>query len=76
VFALHVFAGFAEEDAFGVYSRVLLSYFMAEGIVNGHSVFVASQDRDLDTMVNIRPLASSAFIYSLDVFYDLFISDF
>lgn len=33
-----------EEDAYSTYSSVMLKYFVAEGIINTHSVFVASQD--------------------------------
>ena len=31
-----------EEDCFGSYSRLLLKYFLAEGVMCGHSCFVAS----------------------------------
>ncbi|CAH1997106.1 unnamed protein product [Acanthoscelides obtectus] len=33
-----------EEDFHGCYSKVLLKYFLAEGIVSTHSTFIASQD--------------------------------
>lgn len=31
-----------EEDTFGSYSRLLLKYFLSEGVMCGHSLFVAS----------------------------------
>uniref|UniRef100_A0A8B9SC37 Elongator complex protein 4 n=1 Tax=Apteryx owenii TaxID=8824 RepID=A0A8B9SC37_APTOW len=31
-----------EEDKFGVYSNLLFKYFLAEGVVSGHELFVAS----------------------------------
>ncbi|XP_031780894.1 elongator complex protein 4 [Nasonia vitripennis] len=33
-----------EEDAYSTYAKVMYRYFIAEGIVNSHSLFVASQD--------------------------------
>ncbi|XP_077316998.1 elongator complex protein 4 isoform X1 [Lithobates pipiens] len=35
-----------EEDAYSTYSNLLLKYFVAEGIVNGHEMFVASASED------------------------------
>ena len=32
----------AEEDTYGSYSRLLLKYFLSEGVMCGHSLFVAS----------------------------------
>ncbi|XP_012255806.2 elongator complex protein 4 [Athalia rosae] len=32
-----------EEDMYGSYGRILLKYFMAEGVVSSHSLFLASQ---------------------------------
>lgn len=34
----------SEEDAYSTYAKVMYRYFIAEGVVNGHSLFVASQD--------------------------------
>ena len=31
-----------EEDTFGSYSRLLLKYFLSEGVMCGHALFVAS----------------------------------
>lgn len=33
-----------EEDMYGKYSRTMLKYFVAEGVVSKHSIFIASQD--------------------------------
>ncbi|NP_001088363.1 elongator complex protein 4 [Xenopus laevis] len=35
-----------EEDTYGTYSHLLLKYFLAEGVVSGHEVFVASANDD------------------------------
>ncbi|KAM4617967.1 elongator complex protein 4 isoform 2-T2 [Discoglossus pictus] len=35
-----------EEDTYGTYSQMLLKYFLAEGVVNGHEVFAASASED------------------------------
>ncbi|XP_067388172.1 elongator complex protein 4 isoform X1 [Emydura macquarii macquarii] len=35
-----------EEDKYGIYSNLLLKYFLAEGIVCGHKLFVASAKED------------------------------
>ncbi|XP_015522053.1 elongator complex protein 4 isoform X1 [Neodiprion lecontei] len=33
-----------EEDTYGSYGRIILKYFMAEGVVSSHQLLVASQD--------------------------------
>ncbi|XP_055625417.1 elongator complex protein 4 [Toxorhynchites rutilus septentrionalis] len=35
-----------EEDKYANYSRVLTKYFLSEGLVNGHSIFVSSWEED------------------------------
>jgi elongator complex protein 4 len=40
-----------EEDKYGTYAKLLIKYFLAEGIVSGHSVIAASQDYDCETLV-------------------------
>uniref|UniRef100_A0A7M4FVF8 Elongator complex protein 4 n=1 Tax=Crocodylus porosus TaxID=8502 RepID=A0A7M4FVF8_CROPO len=35
-----------EEDKYGIYSNLLFKYFLAEGIVSGHHLFVASAKED------------------------------
>ncbi|CAM5121091.1 unnamed protein product [Eretmochelys imbricata] len=35
-----------EEDKYGIYSNLLLKYFLAEGVVCGHNLFVASAKED------------------------------
>uniref|UniRef100_UPI00358F8723 elongator complex protein 4 isoform X2 n=1 Tax=Myxine glutinosa TaxID=7769 RepID=UPI00358F8723 len=44
-----------EEDAFGNYSRVLLKYFLAEGVVSHHGLFVASVDLHPDEIYQSLP---------------------
>lgn len=35
---------FAEEDSYGSYARQLSKYFLAEGVVSGHAIFLASAE--------------------------------
>ena len=42
---------FPEEDKYGTYAKLLFKYFLAEGIVSGHSLIVASQDSNCETLV-------------------------
>jgi hypothetical protein len=42
---------FSEEDKYGTYAKLLIKYFLAEGILSGHSLVVASQDYDCETLV-------------------------
>lgn len=43
-----------EEDCFGSYSRLLLKYFLAEGVMCGHSCFVASaSERPTDILQDL-----------------------
>ncbi|KAJ8911957.1 hypothetical protein NQ315_012768 [Exocentrus adspersus] len=44
-----------EEDFHGLYSKILLKYFLAEGIVTSHSTFVASQDTNPSSIVKELP---------------------
>jgi len=42
---------FSEEDTFGSYSRLLLKYFLSEGIMCAHALFLASaSERPEDTL--------------------------
>lgn len=52
-----------EEDKFGNYAKVLLKYFLAEGVIVGHEIFVASSNRtdekilkELPGPVNVDPV--------------------
>ncbi|KAF5294669.1 hypothetical protein FQA39_LY02801 [Lamprigera yunnana] len=44
-----------EEDQQGSYSKIILKYFLAEGIVNEHSTFIASQDTSVDNIMQELP---------------------
>ncbi|XP_063233195.1 elongator complex protein 4 [Bacillus rossius redtenbacheri] len=44
-----------EEDKYGHYARLLVKYFLAEGIVCGHSLLVASQDVSPQKLVSELP---------------------
>jgi elongator complex protein 4 len=43
---------FPEEDKYGTYAKLLLKYFLAEGIVSSHSLIVASQDSNCENLVS------------------------
>nr|CAD7447103.1 unnamed protein product [Timema bartmani] len=42
-----------EEDTFGIYAKLLLKYFLSEGVMCRHSLLVASQDSDPKKMVKL-----------------------
>lgn len=44
-----------EEDKYGTYAKLLVKYFLAEGIVCGHSLVVASQDLNCEALVHDLP---------------------
>ncbi|KAM9302381.1 elongator complex protein 4 [Gastrophryne carolinensis] len=44
-----------EEDAYSTYSNLLLKYFLVEGVVSGHEVFVASASEDPQTILKDLP---------------------
>ncbi|KAJ8667837.1 hypothetical protein QAD02_009500 [Eretmocerus hayati] len=44
-----------EEDAFGIYSKVVLKYFVAEGVVSEHGLHIASQDSKPSQIVSELP---------------------
>ena len=43
---------FLEEDIYGSHAKIMLDYFLAEGIVNDHSTLVASLDMNPYNIVN------------------------
>ncbi|KRT81227.1 hypothetical protein AMK59_5795 [Oryctes borbonicus] len=44
-----------EEDTYGTYARIVLKYFLAEGVVNEHAIFLASQEVDPKEIVAHLP---------------------
>ncbi|XP_014210542.1 elongator complex protein 4 [Copidosoma floridanum] len=44
-----------EEDAYNTYSKIMFKYFIAEGIVNNHSIFLASQDTKPSNILSDLP---------------------
>ncbi|XP_062868776.1 elongator complex protein 4 [Trichomycterus rosablanca] len=44
-----------EEDEFNSYSKVLLQYFLAEGVMNGHELYIASAQDHPDDMIQDLP---------------------
>ena len=45
---------FAEEDAYSTYSTFLVKYFLSEGIMSGHELFVSNGKEDPRKIVNVR----------------------
>ncbi|KAK5649780.1 hypothetical protein RI129_000809 [Pyrocoelia pectoralis] len=46
---------FIEEDEQCTYAKILLKYFLAEGVVSGHSTFIASQDTSTNSIMQELP---------------------
>ncbi|GLV31994.1 uncharacterized protein CBL_07753 [Carabus blaptoides fortunei] len=44
-----------EEDVTATYSKLILQYFLAEGVVSGHSAFVGSQEFNSSALINTLP---------------------
>ncbi|XP_022903953.2 elongator complex protein 4 [Onthophagus taurus] len=44
-----------EEDSQGLYARIVLKYFLAEGVVNKHRIFVASQEISSEKLIHQLP---------------------
>ncbi|XP_068117226.1 elongator complex protein 4 [Hyperolius riggenbachi] len=44
-----------EEDTYSTYSNLLLKYFLAEGVVSGHEVFIASASDNPQTLLKDLP---------------------
>lgn len=49
-----------EEDSFHIYSNLLLKYFIAEGVTNGHSLFLASGDVPPEKILQELPAPASS----------------
>lgn len=45
---------FTEEDKYGLYSNLLFKYFLAEGVVCGHDLFVASAKEHPDHILKVK----------------------
>lgn len=45
---------FTEEDTYGLYSNLLFKYFLAEGVVCGHDLFVASAKEHPDNILKVK----------------------
>ncbi|XP_052548426.1 elongator complex protein 4 isoform X4 [Tympanuchus pallidicinctus] len=56
-----------EEDKYGVYSSLLLKYFLAEGVVCGHDLFVASAQDPPANILKTSPTTSIKFGHYYDV---------
>lgn len=50
-----IFSYFTEEDTYGNYAKIMLNYFLAEGIVSSHELFVASQDTQPSQLISELP---------------------
>lgn len=51
-----IIISFSEEDFHGSYSKIVLKYFLAEGIVSKHSTLIASQDVNPSNIVSTYTL--------------------
>ncbi|XP_041534885.1 elongator complex protein 4 isoform X4 [Microtus oregoni] len=56
-----------EEDKYNIYSPLLFKYFLAEGIVNGHTVLVASAREKPADILQAGPVSSSRFGHYYDI---------
>lgn len=45
---------FVEEDRYDSYSRMILKYFLAEGVVCRHELFVATAQDNPDDILQVR----------------------
>lgn len=45
---------FTEEDKYSLYSNLLFKYFLAEGVVCGHDLFVASAKEHPDHILKVK----------------------
>lgn len=50
------FCGFLEEDTFGSYANLLLRYFLAEGVMCGHGLMVASAEEQPKKILKVLKL--------------------
>jgi len=44
---------FPEEDTYGSYARQLSKYFLAEGVVSGHAIFLASAEPEPSNILKV-----------------------
>ena len=51
---IRIFFPYLEEDAFGSYARQLSKYFLAEGIVSSHAVFLASAEPEPSSILKVQ----------------------
>nr|XP_017519569.2 elongator complex protein 4 isoform X5 [Manis javanica] len=56
-----------EEDKYNIYSPLLFKYFLAEGIISGHNLLIASANEDPTDIVQARPVSSSGFGHYYDI---------
>ncbi|KAM5222469.1 elongator complex protein 4 isoform 3-T3 [Hipposideros larvatus] len=55
-----------EEDKYNIYSPLLFKYFLAEGIINRHTLLVASAKEDPADIIQAGPVSSSRFGHYYD----------
>lgn len=48
-----------DEDQYNTYTKLLLKYYLAEGVTNSHKIFLASADESPDKILTV----SCLFIY-------------
>jgi len=48
-----VYVAFTEEDVHNSYGKLILKYFVAEGVVNKHAIFLASAECKPETVLQV-----------------------
>lgn len=51
---MNILLSYLEEDAFGSYARQLSKYFLAEGIVSSHAIFLASAEPEPSSILKVQ----------------------
>lgn len=51
---MNTLLSYLEEDAFGSYARQLSKYFLAEGIVSSHAIFLASAEPEPSSILKVQ----------------------
>lgn len=54
-----------EEDKYNIYSPLLFNYFLAEGIVSGHALLVASAKEDPADILQVQNILIQYYILNV-----------
>ena len=61
---------FSEEDTYGSYARQLSKYFLAEGVVSSHAIFLASAEPEPN---NILKVTNTSIFHNLRLMFKSFL---